>query len=465
MANWPTRAYWNAFTLWHARRERELPFEPLEKIREVQSRRVRSMVAHAYATVPYYRQVMDAAGWQPRDFQTADDLAKLPLLTSDQVLRNSVQFRSLSYPASECVTLLSGGSTGMAKHIAYDRAALFLSLAHGQRQRHVLAQFVGQHLGYREMTVERVGGDSTIIRQFYETNSWVPRRFDYARALLPTMISLDEGIARINAFKPDVLRGYGSMIGYLFRRAHEQNSPIHLPKAVVYGADSITQADRELIEKEFGVPVLSSYQATEALRIGYQCERRAGFHLSLDQIAIRVVDPAGNSVRPGESGEIAISNLTNRAMVLLNYQIGDAVTLSAAGCRCGRTFPTIETISPSSSDRIVLADGRVVRGILLPILAVAGTIQVQLIQDELNRFTLRVVYEPTEDWERVRQELDTVLRQILRQDSILDIVAVDTIPPERNGKVKAVISKVLHPDPQDDAAAHVRRSGRLESIR
>lgn len=40
-----------AYTLWHTRGEEELPFLPLSKIQEIQNRRVRSMIRHAYDTV------------------------------------------------------------------------------------------------------------------------------------------------------------------------------------------------------------------------------------------------------------------------------------------------------------------------------------------------------------------------------------------------------------------------------
>lgn len=78
MANWLRKAYWNTFTLWHVRNEKRFPYRPLDEIFALQNRRVRAMVAHAYATVPHYREVMDGVGLRPDDVRTADDLARLP---------------------------------------------------------------------------------------------------------------------------------------------------------------------------------------------------------------------------------------------------------------------------------------------------------------------------------------------------------------------------------------------------
>ena len=50
----------------------------------------------------------------------------------------------------------------------------------------------------------------------------------------------------------------------------------------MYGGDGLPEAVRRLIEGDFGVAVFSAYQAIEALRIGFECEAHAGFHLNED---------------------------------------------------------------------------------------------------------------------------------------------------------------------------------------
>ena len=82
------RAYWSAFALWHARGERKLPFRNLEHVLAIQNRRVRKIVRHAYETVPHYSEAMDDAGLRPDDFQTGADLARLPLVTARDLVRD-----------------------------------------------------------------------------------------------------------------------------------------------------------------------------------------------------------------------------------------------------------------------------------------------------------------------------------------------------------------------------------------
>ncbi len=443
MPSWVRKTYWNAFTLWQVRAEARLPYRPLEEILAVQNRRVRTIVTHAYETVPYYRAVMDKAGLHPSDFRTADDLVRLPILTGKQVACAPEQFLSHGYASSHNLKIRSSGTSGRARYIHYDPAALFLALAHGQRQRAVLAQFVGRQFGYREMSAIRSESVSVQIRNFYESYSWVPKRVDLTRSILSPRNTFAENIAQINTFQPDVISGYGSYIGALFRRAWEQDCSVFRPKAVVYGAEQLTDPDRLLIEREFGVPVLSSYQAVEALRLAFQCERREGFHLCLDDVAVRVVDEQGRTVELGGTGNMVISNLTNRATVLLNYQLGDVVTLSPSACPCGRTLPTIERIVGRSDDLLVLPDGQVAHALVVleDLRAVPGVVQVQIIQEDLRCFVLRVVCAGDTDWGQANQRLDAAMRSLFGNDISLGIERLDSIPSEPGGKVRAVISR------------------------
>jgi len=442
-----TKAYWNVFTVWNARHETDLPFWPPEKIEEVQNRRLRRMVAHAYREVPYYREVMEERGLRPGDFQTAADLARLPLLEGKEVAAAPERFQARGY-REKAVSLVSSGTSGRAKTIRFDRAALFLSLAHGHRQRVVLRQFAGRSFGYREMLLTRRHGVSSQLRAFYENYSWTPRRIDFQRERLRDLgVTIEEQVEQMNRFRPDVVRGYGAYVGSVFRMAVERGLEIARPKAIVYGAEPMPEADKALIEERLGVPVLSTYQTVEALRIGFQCERREGFHIHTDAVAFRVVDEEGNDVAPGQRGHMVISNLTNRATVILNYKLGDVVTLGAGGCPCGRTLPTIERIEGRSEDSIVLPGGGVMHGLLVHegLREAPGIIQIQLVQEELDRFLLRVVGKREADRPAAEQALRQALRRAVGESAAVRVEWMAAIPPGPGGKVKAVECRPARP--------------------
>src|SRR5437899_1600187 len=54
-----------------------------EKLRAIQDEKLRRLVAHAYANVPYYSKVFRERGLTPKDITGAEDLKKLPLMDKE----------------------------------------------------------------------------------------------------------------------------------------------------------------------------------------------------------------------------------------------------------------------------------------------------------------------------------------------------------------------------------------------
>ena len=103
------------------RGQARMPFRPIERIRQAQSRRVRAMIRHAYRSVPFYRETMDRLGLRPRDFRTAEDLAQLPTIGPSQLRSELERFVSSDHSLDRCVRLGSSGSTGESRSSARSR--------------------------------------------------------------------------------------------------------------------------------------------------------------------------------------------------------------------------------------------------------------------------------------------------------------------------------------------------------
>jgi phenylacetate-CoA ligase len=440
------RLRWSAYAFLKSRAESRLPFLPVEEIISRQNRKIRSIVSHAYATVPFYREAMDQARITPDDIQTSSDLEQLPLIAGNELAESPERFYSSLYSPANTLTLQSSGTNGMAKRVRYDYAALFEALAHGHRQREVMAQFVGRSAEYREMSIVREESISKYLRKFYEDHTWVPRKMDVRRRRLSLELAFSDLIDQIDEFRPDMLTGYGSHLGALFRWAIEQRREFHHPKLIWYGADAMSGADHKLIEQEAGIPVVSTYQADEALRIGFQCEERRGFHLSLDDVAVRVIKPDGQASEAGETGEIVISNLSNRATVLLNYRLGDMVTLPVEPCTCGRSLPVIENIAGRANDMIRLPTGELRHSLmfLAPLQKIPGVNKVQLVQNRDSSVQLNLVCRKGSDWPGISRSALEISKKLIGQGVEVSARQLTEIPREPGGKIRTVISHLEH---------------------
>jgi phenylacetate-CoA ligase len=443
MTDWLGKPYWNVFLAWHALCGARLLDRPLEKILAIQRRRIRSLVHYAYSQVTHYRELMDRMHLRPDDFRTAEDLELLPLLSKQELLDAPQRFIGKDFQSGKGLLLHSSGTSGRARTIVYDSRALFMASAYGYRQRKALASAVGRSFGYREVDLSRAGSLGSQLRAFYERNSWIPGGIDLRRRFVSPAEPFESIRKAVNQFGPDVIRGYGSLLGVFFRWLHDQELSLVRPKAVHYGGDRMAEPDRRLIEEHFGIPVFSTYQAAEALLIAFQCERRQGFHISIDQVVVRVVDEWGRSVEPGRTGEVLLTNLINRATVLINLKLGDVVKVGERLCTCGCPLPVLDSVEGRADDLISVPGGSSLHALstLPPLQAVPGVIQVQLVQRELRRFQLRVVCAREADWHVTRARLEEALYSVLGSDIDLEVERVERLASDPSGKLRGVISQ------------------------
>ena len=79
-----------------------------------QDERLRGLVRHAYANVPFYRELMQALRLTPRDIRGRADLPKLPLLTKEHVRRNRERMVADGVRRERLIPGYTGGTTGSA---------------------------------------------------------------------------------------------------------------------------------------------------------------------------------------------------------------------------------------------------------------------------------------------------------------------------------------------------------------
>ena len=439
-ANPAERLFWTAFTAWHTRGQSRLPYLPRHRLEAIQARRVRRIVAHAYANVPYYREAMDRLGLRPGEFRTAADLARLPLLSPDELARDPERFCARDARADRTLAILTSGTTGHRKQVLYDLRYVFLGLAAGQRRRDIVAKLSGIPRGARIQEFLTEGSAAALVVETQLRNSFVPRPLRGRRQTCSYELGWDEALALVNASRADILHGYGAFLGTLFRRATAAGVDVHRPRLIIAHSETMPDADRELIEERLGVPVISMYVAAESGFIACQCEERRGFHVDIDRVAMRAIDDAGRSLPPGGRGEIVVSNLTNRATVLLNYRLGDVVTLGSRPCPCGRTLPTIESIDGRTDSVVHLANGIELQSwdLVFELQQTPDAVQLQFRHEEPGRVVLRAVLRPDADASAFRARGLAALARVVGAGIAYDVEIVPAITPGPGGKVRGV---------------------------
>jgi phenylacetate-CoA ligase len=278
-----------------------------------------------------------------------------------------------------------------------------------------------------------VGNETSVIKTvtaFYEDNTLFVRP---RRRFVSVREPIENVAAMIEAERPDLLTGYGGWIHLFFKTIVARGIALaHRPRMVMYMAEALPPGGLELIEGELGIPVVSRYSAAEAFKIGYYCERRTGFHLHEDLC----------HVREGEGGRLVISNLVNRATVLLNYPIGDVGAISGERCPCGRTFRVLSELEGRDEDMLPLADGRVVhpRAVWQVFMNDPDVLQYQLTQHEPRRFALELATVDEATYGRAAGRAVAELEHLLGRDAEITASRRSELERRSGGKFRPVAS-------------------------
>lgn len=423
------------------RGQKDAPFWPREKLAAARDRRIRRIVAYAAREVPYYREMFAREKIDPREIQTAEDLDRIPILNRELVRAHPGQFLSEAKGARNALSFTTSGSTGTPAEIFHDRSSLLANIPYGERERDPVIRYCGSfrprelYVGYESSTFKKV-------IQFYDESTLMPVRPQ--RRFVSLQEPVEEIAAILNQQHPDILVGYGGWMDQFFKSIAARGMDIHRPKMVMYMGEALPHGARDFIERNFGIPVWSRYNAVEAFKIGFFCEQRTGFHIHEDLCHLRIVDSNGHNLPPGARGEIVISNLVNTATVLLNYKIGDMAAAVDTQCSCGRSFRLISELEGRVEDILPLADGRFIhpRSIWQIFKDEPAILQYQLVQHDWKQFELALVTADEAAFHCVLARTLPGLQSLLGTEATIDAGFKTGFDRSPGMKFRAVASRV-----------------------
>jgi phenylacetate-CoA ligase len=203
---------------------------------------------------------------------------------------------------------------------------------------------------------------------------------------------------------------------------------------------------RRAIEEVFGCKVTNRYGCEEVSLIACECEEHDGLHVNAEGVYVELLRD-GRPVGPAEPGSVVVTDLTNRAMPLIRYQVGDVAVWSGRRCRCGRGLPLLERVEGREADYVVTPAGELISGISLTenlALHVPGVAQLQIVQEEPARFLFRIVRGPGFG-PLSRRRLGQLVAERFGPGVRYECEYLDRIPQEPSGKYRFCISRVPNP--------------------
>jgi phenylacetate-CoA ligase len=195
--------------------------------------------------------------------------------------------------------------------------------------------------------------------------------------------------------------------------------------------------EREGIERAFATRVFDRYASEELGVIATECEAHAGLHVDTEALLVEIVDDGSAH----STGRVVVTDLRNRGMPFIRYDLADRATLSTRVCPCGRTYPLLERILGRLAAHLYTPRGEMVEGVSLTehfSELGADVQQVQVVQDRLDHLTIRVV--PAQGFgDSARERIAAVVRERFGADMTHDLELVERIPQDKSGKYRFAI--------------------------
>ncbi|MBC7790312.1 MAG: phenylacetate--CoA ligase family protein [Anaerolineae bacterium] len=437
---WFARLHGNADMYLTAIGQRRIPYLSADALGERRDARVRRMVQHAAQYVPHYRDLFRARGIDPARIRTFVDLQQLPLLRKADVRANPNSFRSEAPVARYSIPFLTSGSSGAPLNVYHDPASLLANMAFGLRVRPLLERHGVNRAASRQLYIGYPG--STLQTVWRAHDEWAIAPMRPERCFVSLLEPIESVLSAINRFRPDVLYGYGTYLEHFARAVYSRGLFLHPPRAIVYGAEVMTEQGRRTIEHDLGIPVYSDYAAVEVFKLAFSCEANRGLHVHEDLSPTWIARANGHRANSGERGEVVVSNLVNHGTVLLNYCLGDVAAVSTTPCPCSRTLPMLTDLEGRVEDTIVLPDGRFLhpRAVWMIVRRRPSVIRYQLIQHSALSFELRLVTPDEATFAQVAPQISSDLEAIFGADSNVESTFHQDLPLGPGGKFRMVVA-------------------------
>ncbi|MEO1713532.1 MAG: AMP-binding protein [Bacteroidota bacterium] len=416
----------------------------LDRLRSLQSQRLRDLVQRLHKQVPFYREQFTAHGINPADIKGIDDLHRLPF-TRKTDLRDHYPFGLFASPMEEVRRIhASSGTTGKPTVVGYSAADLDLFdevvarslVAAGARPGMKLHNAYGYGLFTGGLGMH--GGATKL-----------------GMAVIPVSGGMtDRQLTILQDFKPEVIcctPSYAQTLGEECRKRGIDTASLAVQYAVL-GAEPWTEAIRAQVEQELKVAATNIYGLSEIIGPGVSQEdvdeKGTGSYVWEDHFFPEVVDrDTGEPLPYGEEGVLVFTTLTKQAFPLLRYWTNDICSLQydAAG---KRTHIKMSAIKGRADDMLIIRGVNLFQTQVEEVIHEFEELQpnYQLIVTRagtMDEIAVKVEVAPGVSFEN--ENLSSALREKIKNtvgiSMSIELQAPDSIPKSQGGKLKRVVDQ------------------------
>jgi phenylacetate-CoA ligase len=262
---------------------------------------------------------------------------------------------------------------------------------------------------------------------------------------------LPQLVEALNRRQPEAILTHASVAGLLAELQLQSRLGIE-PRCVVVSSEVLSEDVKTRIRAAWGIQPFEVYASTEALVLASGSPEQVGLHVSEDLLVLEVVDERNRPVPAGAPGyKVLVTNLVNRALPLIRYEISDSVTVASGPDPSDRPYTRLARVDGRDDDILHLP---AVRGgsvpvyphrLRAPFASLPDVLQYQILHGE-SRLRVRVVLRQAAGPDTpavVREALRTVVEEAGAVPPAIEVEPVSEIEREPGDGAKLKLVKSL----------------------
>ena len=258
---------------------------------------------------------------------------------------------------------------------------------------------------------------------------------------------LEKVVLKFQNNKFNYINGYTSSIVLFAKFLQKKNivltSICPTLKCCIVTSEMLFEEDKIIMEKQFGVPIINEYGASELDLIAFQ-NPQGEWQVNSETLFVEILDENNQAVPNGTEGRIVITSLFNKAHPFIRYDIGDIGILDE---KSTLQKPILKKLIGRTNDVAILPSGKKSPGLTFyyvtkSIIEDDGNVKEFVIkQTKTDTFEVEYVSENELDLAQI-QKIEQSIALYLEPNLIFIFYRKKTLERSNRGKLKQFKSMI-----------------------
>lgn len=398
-----------------------------EELQKIQDEKLQKILSYTTKKVPFYSS-----------YKGKKDLNKFPILTKDLLRQHTESLISNEYDIQSLDKNHSSGSSGIQSFTYMDMDHKFYLRALQTHWWNWSDYKIGDSLLQFGISQKR-----TVLKKLKD----VFYRCTYVKAFSLSEAELELLSQKLSSKKKIYIAGYPSVINQLAEIVIKTNKTLNNVKGIICFGDKLFKHYKKNIKKAFGenLKLIDTYGCAEGLLMAAKHDLEYYYVMS-PHVNIEIVDDLGKPVEDGEMGHVLVTSLTNYAMPLIRYKLGDlAIKLPKKEYPKTRllNYPLLKQVVGRETDII-----KTTKGVTLNVHSFTGVLeyfpeikQYKIIQNELDSIIIEYTIQDNFDTNTL-EKIKTKLNNLTGHCLTITFNKVNRINPTKSGKPQIIESNL-----------------------